>query len=108
MYNRGIITGLGEAFEIDRENRDRLIQEDKKSEEIIKPFPKKKSPELEELSEKMISLNRRLAEIGDKCIDERVRLEDENMKTDNEINQSVYELYGLTDADKKIIESCLQ
>ena len=34
----GIKTGLNEAFVIDRITRDRLIEEDPKSEEIIKPF----------------------------------------------------------------------
>jgi len=34
----GIKTGLNEAFVIDAETRSRLIAEDKKSEEIIKPF----------------------------------------------------------------------
>ncbi len=34
----GIKTGLNKAFVIDRETRDRLIAEDPKSEEIIKPF----------------------------------------------------------------------
>jgi len=36
--NRGILTGLNEAFIIDKETRDRLIAEDQKSEEIIKPI----------------------------------------------------------------------
>ncbi len=35
---RGVLTGLNEAFVIDRETRDRLITEDPRSEEIIKPF----------------------------------------------------------------------
>jgi type I restriction-modification system DNA methylase subunit len=34
----GIKTGLNEAFVIDRETRDKLIAEDKRSAEIIKPF----------------------------------------------------------------------
>jgi hypothetical protein len=34
----GIKTGLNEAFVIDRETRDRLVREDPKSAEIIKPF----------------------------------------------------------------------
>lgn len=34
----GIKTGLNEAFVVDRETRDRLIAEDPKSEEILKPF----------------------------------------------------------------------
>ncbi len=35
---RGVLTGLNEAFVIDRVTRDRLIREDKKSAEIIRPF----------------------------------------------------------------------
>jgi type I restriction-modification system DNA methylase subunit len=35
---RGILTGLNEAFVIDRATRNRLIREDKRSAEIIKPF----------------------------------------------------------------------
>lgn len=35
---RGVLTGLNEAFVIDEETRERLIQEDPRSEEVIKPF----------------------------------------------------------------------
>lgn len=35
---RGVVTGLNEAFVIDNETKNRLIKEDKKSKEIIKPF----------------------------------------------------------------------
>jgi len=35
---RGVLTGLNEAFVIDCETRERLIQEDNRSAEIIKPF----------------------------------------------------------------------
>lgn len=35
---RGVLTGLNEAFVIDAETRGRLIQEDRKSAELIKPF----------------------------------------------------------------------
>ncbi|GAB4427790.1 MAG: Eco57I restriction-modification methylase domain-containing protein [Turneriella sp.] len=35
---RGVLTGLNEAFVIDDETRQRLIKEDKKSAEVIKPF----------------------------------------------------------------------
>jgi hypothetical protein len=37
MY-RGILTGLNEAFVVPRETRDRLIAEDPKSKELLKPF----------------------------------------------------------------------
>ncbi|NTV47919.1 MAG: restriction endonuclease subunit R, partial [Chlorobiales bacterium] len=35
---RGVLTGLNEAFVIDEETKNKLISEDRKSEEIIKPF----------------------------------------------------------------------
>ncbi len=35
---RGVLTGLNEAFVIDQETRDRLIAEDPRSAEVIKPF----------------------------------------------------------------------
>lgn len=35
---RGIVTGLNEAFVIDRETRDRLVAADPRSEELLKPF----------------------------------------------------------------------
>lgn len=35
---RGVLTGLNEAFVIDTETRDRLIAEDERSAEVIKPF----------------------------------------------------------------------
>jgi hypothetical protein len=35
---RGVLTGLNEAFVIDKKTRDRLIAEDPKSAELIKPF----------------------------------------------------------------------
>ena len=37
-FYQGLITGLNEAFVIDGKTRQRLIEEDPKSEEIIKPF----------------------------------------------------------------------
>jgi type I restriction-modification system DNA methylase subunit len=37
-FYRGIVTGLNEAFVIDRKTRDRLIKEDRTSENLIKPF----------------------------------------------------------------------
>jgi adenine-specific DNA-methyltransferase len=37
-FYRGVVTGLNEAFVINRQTRDRLITEDAKSDEIIKPY----------------------------------------------------------------------
>ena len=35
---RGVLTGLNEAFVIDEETKDRLVKQDNKSLEVIKPF----------------------------------------------------------------------
>jgi hypothetical protein len=52
----------------------------------------------------MIYLNKRLYEIGNKKTDERLRIEDEINKTDAEIDDLVYKIYGITEEEKKIIE----
>lgn len=52
----------------------------------------------------MLSLNKRLNEIGDKRTDERQRIEEEIKKTGAEIDELVYELYGITKSEKRIIE----
>ncbi|GAB4452312.1 MAG: hypothetical protein OHK0036_13770 [Bacteroidia bacterium] len=56
------------------------------------------------LVDKMLTLNRRLNEIGDKKTDERARIEKEIKKTDAEIDEIVYKIYGITEEEKKIIE----
>jgi len=55
----------------------------------------------------MLSLNKRLNEIGDKKTDERAKVEEKIKKTDAEIDELVYELYGLTGEEIKVIESSL-
>lgn len=60
------------------------------------------------LIDKMLSLNKRLNEIGDKMTDERARVEDEIKKTDAEIDELVYKIYGITENEKKIIEDSLK
>jgi len=60
------------------------------------------------LVDKMLSLNKRLNEIGDKKTDERQRIEEEIKKTDAEIDELVYRLYGITEEEKKIIEESLK
>jgi len=78
------------------------------------PIPKN-SPQMQSMQteivglvEKMISLNKRLNEIGDKKTDERQRIEEEIKKTDAEIDELVYKLYGITEEEKKIIEESLK
>ena len=56
------------------------------------------------LADKMLSLNKRLNELGDKKTDERARIEEEIKKTDKEIDELVYKLYDITEEEKKIIE----
>ena len=56
------------------------------------------------LVDKILSLNKRLIELGDKKTDERARIEEEIKKTDKEIDELVYRLYGITEEEKKIIE----
>jgi type I restriction-modification system DNA methylase subunit len=60
------------------------------------------------LVDKMLSLNKRLNEIGDKKTDERADIEEEIKHTDNEIDELVYKIYGITDEEKKIIEESLK
>jgi type I restriction-modification system DNA methylase subunit len=60
------------------------------------------------LADKMLSLNKRLNELGDKKTEERARIEEEIKKTDYEIDQEVYKLYGLTPEEIKIIEESVK
>ncbi len=60
------------------------------------------------LVDRMLSLNKRLNEIGDKKTDERARIEEEIKKTDAEIDERVYRVYGITGEEKKIIEESLK
>lgn len=64
--------------------------------------------ELIRLVDKMLSLNKRLNELGDKKTDERARIEEEIKKTDAEIDEIVYKIYGITEKEKKIIEDSLK
>jgi len=57
-----------------------------------------------ELANRMISLDERLAVLGEKATDERARIEEERKKTDSEIDEQVYRIYGLTENEKTTIE----
>lgn len=70
-------------------------------------LPKNRQPIIK-LVDKMFSLHKRLNEIGDKQTDERKRIEEEIKKTDAEIDELVYKLYGITEEEKKIIEESLK
>ena len=56
----------------------------------------------------MLQLNARLFEIGDKLTDERTRIKDEIKKTDSEIDNAIYKIYSITDAEKEIIENTIK
>jgi hypothetical protein len=60
------------------------------------------------LVDKALSLNNQLNKVGDKKTDERYRLEEDIKKTDAEIDELVYKLYGITEPEKKIIEESLK
>lgn len=55
--------------------------------------------------ERILQLNKRLAELGDKKTDERAKVEEEIKKIDTEINELVYKIYGLTEEEKKIVQA---
>ena len=57
---------------------------------------------------KMLSLNKQLHEIGDKKTAQTAKLEEEIRKTDAEIDELVYKIYGITAEEKKIIEESLK
>ncbi len=56
----------------------------------------------------MLSLNKRLNELGDKQTDERKKIEKDIKETDEQIDQEVYKLYGLTKEEIKIVEESLK
>ena len=58
--------------------------------------------------DRMLSLTKSLNEMKDKKTDERTRLEEEMKRIDAEIDNLVYEIYGLTYAEKKTIENSLK
>lgn len=70
----------------------------------IKSVSKAKEEKITGYVKKMLALNEKLVALGNKITDERARLEQEIQETDNLINQLVYEIYEISDAEKKIIE----
>lgn len=74
----------------------------------IKQIPESQQQPLIKLVDKMLSLNKRLNDLGDKKTDERSRIEEEIKKTDAEVDELVYHIYGITEEEKKIIEESLK
>jgi type I restriction-modification system DNA methylase subunit len=64
--------------------------------------------EITQLVDKMLQLNEKLVSIGDKLTDEKSRIEKEVKETDERIDTLVFEIYGITNEAKKIIESSSQ
>ncbi len=95
-YYRTIIPEKGKAFaEVKVVNVEKLP---------IRTIPESQQQPIIQLVNEMLSLNKRLNEIGDKKIDERWNIEEKIRKTDAEIDQMVYKLYGLTEEEIRIIE----
>jgi len=63
---------------------------------------------LTSLVEAIINFKERLISQKDKQTDEKARLEKEIQKIDNEIDEEIYKLYGITEEEKKIIEESLK
>ncbi|MCX7909134.1 MAG: N-6 DNA methylase [Ignavibacteria bacterium] len=56
------------------------------------------------LADRMLDLNRKLNEIGVKFTDERLKIEEEIRSIDEQIDRLVYQIYGLTEEEIRIIE----
>ncbi len=74
----------------------------------IKVAPKEIQKKIITLVDRMLWLTKRLNEMKDKKTDERTGLEEEMKRIDAEIDNLVYEIYGLTDAEKETIENSLK
>ena len=79
----------------------------------LRRFPIKITPLADQnkvvsLVNQALSLNSKLQEIGDKKTSETAKIEEEIKKTDSEIDELVYKLYGLSKDEIKIIEESLK
>lgn len=68
------------------------------------PTEKKIYDDLVALADRMLELNKRLTPIRNTPYNERDELLREINRTDNEIDNLVYDLYGLTEEERKVIE----
>lgn len=62
---------------------------------------------LSNLVDKILLLNKKCIKFDDKQTSERQRIEEEIKRTDKEIDELVYKLYGIIEEEKKIIEKSL-
>ncbi len=74
----------------------------------IKILPIPEQDKIIKLVDKILSLNKHLSEIKDKQTDEKSRLEIEIQKLDNEIDEEVYNIYGINEKEKRIIEDSVK
>lgn len=72
------------------------------------PIPRSLPKELNSLVDKMSGLMERFLILKDKKTDESRRIEEEMKKTDSEIDELVYRIYGLNEEEKKIVENSLK
>ncbi|MFC1507198.1 Eco57I restriction-modification methylase domain-containing protein [Thermoproteota archaeon] len=59
------------------------------------------------LIDRILDLGKKLDNIGEKKTDESVRIKEEIEKLDEKINMFVYDLYGVTESEKRIIENSI-
>jgi len=71
----------------------------------IKPVSESQQQTLTKLADKILSLSKRNNEIGDKKIDEKVKIKEDINRIDNEINEIIYKIYGIANNEIKLIES---
>lgn len=68
----------------------------------------KEQQDLISLTQKMYELNEQLQKIGDKKTNERMKIDEEINRIDSEIDELVYKIYGLDDAERKIVEASIK
>jgi type I restriction-modification system DNA methylase subunit len=74
----------------------------------IKKPTEAQETEITRLVEKVLQLNEKLFKIGDKLTDERATTEAEINKIDNQIDELVYTIYGISKDEKEIIEKSIK
>ncbi len=78
-----------------------------------KRFPIKLAPSSEQqkvvnLVDKLLALKKRLFDLGDKQTEESAKLEKEIAELDRKIDELVFDLYGLTAEERKIVEKAMK
>ena len=74
----------------------------------IKQISETNQQYITKLVDKMISLNKELNKIGNKNTSETAKLKQEIEKIDQEIDEFVYKIYGITKEEQKVIEDSLK